>query len=75
MKHTIDNFTYICDTENPPKLNSFVIQGQVKRVYFYTNNKINTKEWFENNEFSRKFKIDNYTRQIIFTNDKRIKLL
>lgn len=74
MEHTIDGFTYICDTKKMPELNSFVIKGQVKKVYFYTDNKVNTEEWFKDNEFSRVFKVDKYTRQIIYTDNEKLKL-
>jgi len=70
--HNIDGFTYICKEHKQPDLNTFVIQGQVKRVYFYTDNKIETEQWFKSSHFSRKFKIDKWTREIILTDDDRL---
>jgi hypothetical protein len=70
--HIIDGFTYICKENKQPDLNTFVIQGQVKRIYFYTDDKIKTEDWFKSNNFSRKYKIDKWTREIILTDDGRL---
>ena len=69
-----DGYYYFTSLHAVPKINSFVIQGQVNRVYFYTDDRIDTEEWFKDNYFSRKYKKDRYTRPITKTTDMRLGL-
>lgn len=69
----INGYHYFCLDKVKPKLNSFVIQGKVKTVYFYTNqDTLPPEEWIMNCPYYRKYKKDDYTREIIFTDDPKL---
>lgn len=68
----IENFHYFAEIDKIPNLDSFIVQGKVKAVYYYTFDDSETDVWMSENPFSRKRKINSYSRPISLTDDPRL---
>jgi hypothetical protein len=68
----INGYHYFTQIDKTPKLNSYVIQVKIKSVHFYTLNKSPTESWTLVHPYFRKYKIDRFTREIIFTDDPKL---
>lgn len=70
----LGNYIYFAEVNIQPSYESFIIQGKVKAVYFYTFDDTPTLKWMGSNPFGRKRKIDLYSRPIRLTNNPDLNL-
>jgi len=70
----LGGYLYFTEMNRQPQLDSFIIQGKVKSVYFYTFNEESTELWMSYNPFPRKRKVDKYSRPIRLSNNPELGL-
>ena len=70
----LGGYLYFAEINRQPQLDSFIIQGKVKSVYYYTFNEDSTELWMSYNPFPRKRKTDRYSRPIRLSNNPKLGL-